>query len=99
MALTVEAMCDALLLSGIMSSDDVASLKQRWFKPNRADAQDADKFTKWLVMNQYLTELQATMLAKGQADNLFLNQYKMLDKIGKGRMAGIYRGSDPQGQI
>ncbi len=98
MAATVESMCDSLLLSGIMSSEDVAALKQRWFKPNRTDAQDADKFTKWLVMNQYMTELQASLLAKGQTDSLFLNQYKLLDRIGKGRLAGIYKGTDPEGQ-
>lgn len=99
MAVTVDSMCESLLLSGIMSSDDVAALKERWFKKERADAQDVDKFSKWLVMNQYMTELQAAMVAKGQAENLFLGQYKILDRIGKGRLAGVYKGTDPHGDV
>src|SRR5205823_4299491 len=71
----------------------------RWFKPDRAGAQDVERFSKWLVMNQFLTELQATMLMKGQSENLTLNQYKMLERIGKGRMTGIFKATDAEGRL
>src|SRR5579883_622024 len=99
MGVSVESMCDSLLLTGLMPPDDVSALRTRWFKPDRAGANDTEKFAKWLVMNQFLTELQAAMLLKDQADNLHLNQYRILDRIGKGRLAGVYKAMDPDGNI
>ena len=52
-----------------------------------------------MVQNRYVTDYQATLLARGHADGFFLNEYKILDRLGKGRMAGVYRGEHQLGQI
>src|SRR5438034_8189826 len=56
-------------------------------------------FSKWMVANKYLTEYQASLLARGHADGFFLNQYKILDRLGKGRMAGVYKAQHETGPI
>ena len=52
-----------------------------------------------MVANKYLTDYQATLLARGHADGFFLNEYKILDRLGKGRMAGVYKAQHQLGQI
>ncbi len=52
-----------------------------------------------MVSNRYLTEYQAQLLARGHADGFFLNEYKVLDRLGKGRMAGVYKAQHQLGQI
>ena len=74
-------------------------MHRRWRLESREASNDVSKFTKWLVSNQYLTDFQAQSLARGHADHFFLSQYKLLDRIGKGRMAGIYEGLHTLGNI
>ena len=52
-----------------------------------------------MVANRYLTEYQATLLARGHADGFFLSEYKILDRLGKGRMAGVYKAQHQLGQV
>ena len=52
-----------------------------------------------MVANRYVTEYQATLLARGHADGFFLNEYKILDRLGKGRMAGVYKAQHHLGQV
>lgn len=98
-ATTVESLCNALVKSKLLQANDVKSLYQRW----KAEAKDAsgntDRFSKWLVLRQYVTEYQATLIGRGQLDNFFLNDYKILDRIGMGRMAGIYKAIHRLGTV
>ena len=57
------------------------------------------KFIKWMVSHQYLTEYQASLLVRGHADSFFVKQYKVLDRIGRGRMAGVYKAVHQLGQV
>ena len=50
---------------------------------------------RWMVAQQYVTEYQAALLARGHADGFFLNEYKILDRLGQGRMAGVYKAHAP----
>jgi len=50
-----------------------------------ADAVQAPAFLKWMVGTGYVTEYQASLLAQGHADDFFLNQYKILERIGRGK--------------
>ena len=58
------------------------------------------QFTKWLVARQYVTEYQATLLTKGHGDpeSYFLDQYKIMERLGRGRMAGVYKAVHALGQ-
>jgi len=90
MALTVENLCGLMIGSRLHSAEAVKDIYQRW-QATASDKADLTKFSRWLVSSGYLTNYQATLLGNGYADNFFLDQYKILDRIGKGRMAGVYK--------
>jgi serine/threonine protein kinase len=83
--------------SRLLSADEVSDLRKRW-QAQGGGADDSDRFAGWLVKNQYLTEYQAGLLLRGKADHFFLNEYKLLERVGKGRMAGVYRAVHRLGQ-
>src|SRR5262249_49448253 len=39
-----------------------------------------------------------SQLLRGHADHIFFNDYKLLDRIGRGRMAGVYKAVHQLGQ-
>jgi serine/threonine protein kinase len=96
---SVENMCNLLIRSRLLQAPDVQLMHRRWRLEAREASNDVSKFAKWLVNNQYLTGFQAESLARGHADHFFLGQYKLLDRIGKGRMAGVYKGLHNLGNI
>lgn len=99
MALTVQGYCNLLVKSKLLTPGDVRSLYQRWVGVAKDSIDNVDHFAKWLVSNKNITNYQATMLLRGHADHFFLGQYKLLDRIGQGRMAGVYQGVHQLGQM
>src|SRR5919201_1765571 len=99
MELTVQNVYGLLLRSKLLSIDDAKAMYARW----QAEAGDAAgnlaRFASWMVANKYLTEYQASLLVRGHADGFFLNEYKILDRLGSGRMAGVYKAAHQLGQI
>ncbi len=96
---TVENMCGFLIRSKLLAPDEMKAMYQRW----QAEAKDQltylDRFMPWLVQHSFVTEYQAGLLAKGHADDFFLNQYMILERVGRGRMAGVYKARHKLGQI
>src|SRR5262245_48232934 len=99
MAATVETLCNSLVKSKLLQPNDVKTLYSRWKSEAKDAAGNPEKFSRWLIMRQYVTEYQATLIGRGQIDNFFLNDYKILDRIGAGRMAGIYKAIHKLGTI
>jgi serine/threonine protein kinase len=99
MELSVENICGLLIRSRLLTTDGVKALYGRWQGESRTKATDAEEFTKWLVDNQYVTEYQASHVLRGRADSFFLNDYKILDRLGQGRMAGVYKAVHTLGQV
>jgi serine/threonine protein kinase len=101
MEFTVENVCGLLIRSKLLSPDEVRAMYQRW-QAEVKDAKDAanlGQFSKWLTANRYLTEYQVALISRGHADDFFLNQYKILDRLGQGRMAGVYKAVHQLGQV
>jgi eukaryotic-like serine/threonine-protein kinase len=96
---TVENLCGFLYRSKLLAPDNVKTAYQRWLSEAGNSANVPAAFSRWLVSQQYLTEYQANLLAKGQVDNFFLNDYKVLERIGRGRMAGVYKAVHSLGQV
>src|SRR5689334_19443964 len=71
----------------------------RWQQEAGAAAGDAARFAAWMVAHKYVTEYQASLLARGHADGFFLGEYKVLDRRGQGRMAGVYKAQHRLGQV
>src|SRR6266850_2180569 len=88
---TVEALCNQLAKNRLLEPEVVRGARQRWRGEAGAAADDTAKFAKWLIAAGLVTDFQLGMLTRGFADLLFLNDYKLLDRIGQGRMAGVYK--------
>jgi serine/threonine protein kinase len=99
MDLTVENVSGLLMRSKLMPPDQVKSLYDRWLVQGGDKVTSAPHFLRWLVAGQHLTEYQAGLVSKGLVDDYFLNQYKILDRLGRGRMAGVYKAIHQLGQV
>jgi serine/threonine protein kinase len=99
MELTVQNVYGLLLRSKLLPLDQAKTMYDRWNADARDAAGNLQAFTRWVVAHRYLTDYQASLLARGHADGFFLNQYKILDRLGKGRMAGVYKAVHELGQV
>jgi serine/threonine protein kinase len=99
MELTVQNLYGLLLRSRLLSIDEARSMFDRWKEESGDQFNNLARFAGWMVSNKFLTEYQASLLARGHADGFFVNEYKILDRLGQGRMAGVYRGQHQLGQI
>ncbi len=98
MEFTVQNVCGLLIRSKLLTPDEVKAMYQRWLGEARDQADRLGPFSKWLAANRYVTEYQAGLLVRGHADDFFLGPYKILDRIGRGRMAGVYKAVHQLGQ-
>jgi serine/threonine protein kinase len=96
---TVESLCNQLARNRLLEPEVIRTLRQRWRVEAKDAADDSARFSKWLIAGGHLTDFQFGMLTRGFADLLFLDEYKLLDRIGQGRMAGVYRAVHPSGQV
>jgi serine/threonine protein kinase len=98
MDISVEGLCNLLIGSRLLAADEVRQLHPRWQQQAGGAAGDAEAFRRWLVDGEHLTEFQMSQLLRGHADHIFFNDYKLLDRIGRGRMAGVYKAVHQLGQ-
>jgi eukaryotic-like serine/threonine-protein kinase len=98
MELSVQNLYGLLVRSKLLTTSDAQAMIERWHSAGK-EPSNIDLFARWMVANGYVTEYQASLLARGHAEGFFLNQYKILDRIGRGRMAGVYKAVHPSGQI
>jgi len=99
MELTVQNVYGLILRSKLLPVDEARAMYARWQGEAKDAAGDLSRFAAWLVANKFATEYQASLLVRGHADGFFLNDYKVLDLLGKGRMAGVYKVQHRLGQI
>lgn len=102
MPLTVPNVYGLLIRSRLLPLEGAKALYERWLREAGEHVANVEQFTKWMVANSFVTEYQATLLARGFADHFFLGnnrEYKVLDRIGRGRMAGVYKAVHNLGQI
>jgi serine/threonine protein kinase len=99
MELTVQNVYGLLLRSKLLPVDDVRTLFTRWQAEAKDGANNISRFAAWMVAQRYVTEYQASLLVRGHAEGFYLGEYKILDQLGKGRMAGVYKGQHRLGQV
>src|SRR5437870_5091055 len=99
MEFSVQNLCGFLIRSKLMSPDGMKAMYQRWQAEAPGNLENLGQFSQWLIANKYVTEYQAGLLSKGHADDFFLNQYMILERLGRGRMAGVYKAAHPLGQV
>ncbi len=99
MSITVESICNQLARNKLLPPEEVRSLRQRWLQEAGPSAADATLFGKWLTTKKHVTEYQAAVLLGRRNERLRLGPYKIVARIGQGRLAGVYKGVHPQGQV
>src|SRR5215471_16779098 len=96
---SVRDYCALLKKSKLLPSDEVEELYRRWQAETRGADDQVEQFRKFLVGRGSLTEYQAALIQRGRAENFFLGEYKILDRVGKGQMGGVYKAVHGLGQV
>jgi serine/threonine protein kinase len=99
MVQTVPDVFGLLVRSRLIPADEARSLLARWQAEVADPSADPQRFIGWLVANKHLTDYQGALLLRGFADGFFLNDYKVLERLGRGRMAGVYKAQHRLGQV
>jgi serine/threonine protein kinase len=86
-----------LTRSRLFTTDEARAVYQRWLDETNDDG-ELDVFMRWLAERRYVTEYQAKLLSGGHSEGFFLHDYKILERIGRGRMAGVYKAVHRLGQ-
>src|SRR5688572_116723 len=79
----------------LLSAKDIATVRAKWFLPERPEAQDGTRLCEGLRANNALTEFALSALVRGRADRLILNKYRLIDRLRSGPEAGDYLAADP----
>jgi eukaryotic-like serine/threonine-protein kinase len=87
---SVENLCSLLVTSRLYAPEKVAAIRQGW-EAEAKDFASVGQFLRWLVANQYVTAYQANQLSNGHVETLILGPYKLLERLGQGRMAGVFK--------
>jgi serine/threonine protein kinase len=87
-----------LARSRLFTAEEAQAVYQRWLDEANDGSGDLEEFTRWLSAQRYVTEYQAALLGKGHTEGYFLSDYKILERIGRGRMAGVYKAVHNLGQ-
>ncbi len=91
--------CTLLTKSKLLPAEEVEALHRRWKNEANGHDDQTEAFGKYLIQRRVLTPYQTAMLQRGRADGFFLNGYKILDRIGKGQMGGVYKAVHTLGQL
>jgi serine/threonine protein kinase len=94
---SVQQMCAMLVKNRLMPVDDARAVFQLWQSEAKA-VDDSEQFRKYLVDRKHLTEYQASLLAHGRTEGYYIDEYKILNRIGQGRMAGVYEAVSSAGR-
>jgi serine/threonine protein kinase len=89
----VKSYCQVLSTSKLLTD---AELRELVAKASNAGVATVDGFSDWLVAKGKLTKYQAHSALRGNKI-FFLDEYKLVDRIGQGRMAGVYRAQHKLG--
>ena len=98
-SLTAQGFCFLLVKSRLVLPDDVRALYRAWRTESAIREDDPEAFRKFLVARGTVTEYQSQLLFRGNTEGYFLGPYTVVDSIGRGRMAGVYRASHNSGQV
>jgi serine/threonine protein kinase len=96
---SVRHVCKLLVRSRLVTVEEAKGLYRRWRGEAKDRSDDGGRFTQWLVACRALTAYQATLLGRGHTEGYFLSEYKILERLGRGRMAGVYKAVHRLGQV
>ncbi|MDY3551277.1 protein kinase [Gemmata sp. JC717] len=96
---TAAEYCTLLVKSRLLPPEEVSAQYNQWQQEKPGPDDRVDSFRRFLVARKCLTDYQAAIVQRGRADGFFLGGYKILDRIGKGQMGGVYKAVHNFGQV
>lgn len=99
MQASVESLCNLLAKNRLLPGDQIRTLRARWRSEGGPQVDDVDAFRGWMQRQGALSRFQLEMLDRGFADFLRFGEYVLVERIGTGRMAGVYKAVHPLGQV
>src|ERR1043166_8987909 len=87
---SVEGVCNSLVRYKVLDVDTVRGLRARWREQVGERANQVAEFESWLVRTGRISDFQLNLLKRGHGEHLVLDEYKLVDRIAKGRNAGVY---------
>jgi serine/threonine protein kinase len=96
---SAEEFLPLLIQTRLFDAQSAAAALARWRESAGEGAIDAAQWRRWLVEQNLLTEYQSSLLGRGHTEGFFLGDYKILDRVGRGRMAGVYGAIDAAGMV
>jgi serine/threonine protein kinase len=90
--------CDDMERLQFLTSAEMNAIRERWFRPDRQEIDNPDKFCQWLVLNGYVSDFVARAFLSGKIELLVFNGYKLRDRIAGGPMNGSYLATDSLGR-
>jgi len=95
---TVGKFCQALAQSRLLTSEELDQVS-RQLRAGRMDGEALEHLPAWLVTLHYLTPYQAQRLLEGHPDHFYLGRYKLLERLGRGTMARVFKAVCPNGEL
>ena len=96
---SVPEYCAAIGRSRLLNEPDLQEARRRWTAELKASDADVDGFRKFLVREKFLTEYQAALILRGRAEGFVVGDYVILERIGSGQSAGVYKAIHTSGQV
>ena len=98
MAITVQAVLDAIGRHGLLAPSEFERMAKRWRKPGRLQADDPVALARWLVINRFVTLYQSDLLLAGRETELEIGQYRVADRVFTGVAEGCVEATDALGR-
>lgn len=97
---TVQSYLNLLTRSRLLTADQVQEAHRKWQDAVRSGLNDdVDSLRRFLVSRKYLTEYQSHLVMRGHSEGFFLDEYKILELVEKGPLAGIFKAANKSGQV
>ena len=99
METTVEELCNVMSRCQFLPKEQILDLRQRWLQEAGSESRKLDRFTAWLIARGVATEYQVGVLSRGNGSQLFVGPYRILERVGRGRLAGVYKATHSSGAV
>lgn len=96
---SVPEYCAAIGRSKLLNEPDLQEVRRRWKADPKASDTDVAGFRKFLVREKFLTDYQAALIQRGRAGGFVVGEYVILERIGSGQSAGVYKAIHKSGQL
>ncbi len=88
--LSLAQLAEMLAHARLLTPAEVEQAQERW-RSESPTPENLEAFSSWLIANQFATEFQLAMLRSGHPERLHLGPYRLLERIGRGRLAMVYK--------